>query len=192
MIPRPPRSTLFPYTTLFRSVTKSAPHDHLTAGPDCRVKGSARGRVGRAGGCPTIRGGIVSTAGVEIGAVIKSAPHDHLAAGPDCRVNASGRGCVGRAGGCPTIRAGIVSPAGVQIVIAVIIKIAAPDDHFTAGPYCRVLESLLGRVGGAGGSPLVCARRITRVGNFGKSVDHLPWRCYHRHRTERVDLRGFA
>src|SRR4051812_49939326 len=54
MIPRPPRSTLFPYTTLFRSVTKSAPHDHLTAGPDCRVKGSARGRVGRAGGCPTI------------------------------------------------------------------------------------------------------------------------------------------
>src|SRR5438876_12051998 len=27
MIPRPPRSTLFPYTTLFRSVRQESPHD---------------------------------------------------------------------------------------------------------------------------------------------------------------------
>src|SRR5687767_15662165 len=28
MVPRPPRSTLFPYTTLFRSLTVSSPHPH--------------------------------------------------------------------------------------------------------------------------------------------------------------------
>src|SRR5437763_11130854 len=36
MIPRPPRSTLFPYTTLFRSF------DHHT-----RLPGYARGKIGR-------------------------------------------------------------------------------------------------------------------------------------------------
>ena len=43
----------------------SAPDDHFTAGPHCRVNVSASGRVGRAGGCPTIRAGIVSPAGVQ-------------------------------------------------------------------------------------------------------------------------------
>ena len=43
----------------------SAPDDHFTAGPDCRVTVSASGRVGGAGGCPTIRAGIVSPAGVQ-------------------------------------------------------------------------------------------------------------------------------
>ena len=47
------------------SAACSAPDDHFTAGPDCRVNVSGRGRVGRAGGCPTIRAGIVSPAGVE-------------------------------------------------------------------------------------------------------------------------------
>ena len=42
----------------------SAPDDHFTAGPHCRVIASGSGRVGRAGGCPTIRAGIVSPAGV--------------------------------------------------------------------------------------------------------------------------------
>ena len=35
----------------------------------------------------------------------------------------------------------------------------APDDHFTAGPHCRVLVSGFGCVGGAGGRPAV-GRRI--------------------------------
>ena len=43
----------------------SAPNDHFTASPDCRVTASASGRVGGAGGCPTIRAGIVSPAGVQ-------------------------------------------------------------------------------------------------------------------------------
>ena len=41
----------------------SAPDDHFTADPDCRVTASGSGRVGCAGGYPTIRAGIVSAAG---------------------------------------------------------------------------------------------------------------------------------
>ena len=98
---------------MFKVPRRSAPDDHFAAGPDCRVTISASGRVGGAGGCPTIRAGIVSPAGVQTAAAVKSAPDDHFAAGPHCRVTDSGSGRVGGAGGCPTIRAGIVSPAGV-------------------------------------------------------------------------------
>ena len=161
----------------------STPDDHFAAGPDCRVislgqrarwwcwwlsnyrcwdcicrrcsnrltavirprrsfhcrstlpcDSIGRGRIGGAGGCPTIRAGIVSAAGVQI-VSCRSAPDDHFAAGPDCRVTVSGIGRVGGAGGCPTIGAGIVSAAGVQSAALVI---SAPDDHFTAGPHCCV------------------------------------------------------
>ena len=99
-----------------RLASSSTPDDHFTAGPHCRVTESGSGRVGRAGGCPTIRAGIVSPAGVQERQLRSSStPDDHFTAGPHCRVIGSGRGRVGRAGGCPTIRAGIVSPAGVQI-----------------------------------------------------------------------------
>src|SRR2546429_3593864 len=37
MIRRPPRSTLFPYTTLFRSVHTNLPHSQMNA-PQARVK----------------------------------------------------------------------------------------------------------------------------------------------------------
>ena len=67
---------------------------------------------------------------------------------------ASCRRRVGRAGRCPTICAGIVSPAGVQMCRS---RHSAPDDHFAAGPDCRVLISGSGRVGGAGGCPTVGA-----------------------------------
>ena len=46
----------------------STPDDHFTAGPDCRVRLSASGRVGGAGGCPTIRAGIVSPASIQTAA----------------------------------------------------------------------------------------------------------------------------
>src|SRR5438132_9090573 len=42
MIPRPPRSTLFPYTTLFRST-----HEHLAEPPHQRLGGGGEGLVGR-------------------------------------------------------------------------------------------------------------------------------------------------
>ena len=121
----------------------SAPDDHFAAGPDCRVRASAIGRVGGAGGCPTVCAGIVSPTSVQSVLMIMSAPDDHFTAGPDCRVTVSARGRVGRAGGCPTIRAGIVSPASVQIVKLPSEK-SAPDDHFTAGPDCRVIVRAVG------------------------------------------------
>ena len=101
---------------------------------------------------------------------IISTPDDHFSAGPDCRVTISGSGRVGGAGGCPTIRAGIVSPAGVQVLPS-----SAPDDHFAAGPDCRVSSSGKRGISGGRSRPrIICARRFTRVGNFGKSVDNLP------------------
>src|SRR5437879_10519581 len=53
MIPRPPRSTLFPYTTLFRSTTSSiTPARSARFGVSCRavrIMSSARGRPMRRG-----------------------------------------------------------------------------------------------------------------------------------------------
>src|SRR3712207_7808668 len=47
MIRRPPRSTLFPYTTLFRSAARAASHED---GPDrARARGRGIGRGGRCG-----------------------------------------------------------------------------------------------------------------------------------------------
>jgi hypothetical protein len=92
------------------STVLSAPDDHLAAGPHCRVSVSGIGRVGGAGGCPTVGAGGVSPTRVKI-AAIKAAPDNHFAAGPHCRVSVSAGGRAGGAGGCPTIGAGIVSPA---------------------------------------------------------------------------------
>src|SRR5256885_5541329 len=51
MIRRPPRSTLFPYTTLFRSGSGSRPR----AGRSTRVGGRVRGAAGRCGGASSDR-----------------------------------------------------------------------------------------------------------------------------------------
>ena len=60
------------------------PNDHFTTGPHCRVTGSSRGRVVRAGSCPTIRAGIVSPACVKSAERIisYSPPDDHFTASP--------------------------------------------------------------------------------------------------------------
>src|SRR5438067_9423337 len=47
MIRRPPRSTLFPYTTLFRSVHPAAPRGHRAAQGSRRVVQVRRGDAGR-------------------------------------------------------------------------------------------------------------------------------------------------
>ena len=67
-------------------------------------------------------------------------------------VTGSCGGRVGCASGCPTIGAGIVSASGVEKAAAVP---AAPNDHFTAGPDCRVRSFGHRRVGGAGGCPTI-------------------------------------
>jgi hypothetical protein len=64
------------------------PDNHFTTRPHYGVTVSCIGRVGGAGGCPTIRVGIVSPARVKSDRV-KATPDDHFTAGPDCRVTAS-------------------------------------------------------------------------------------------------------
>ena len=92
----------------------STPDNHFTAGPDCRVAGTDSGRVAQAGGCPTIREGIVSSAGVQSYRCCYFRPRRsfHCRSIPLCDPPASRR--VDSAGGGPTICAGIVSSAGVQ------------------------------------------------------------------------------
>ena len=99
---------------VFRSVAVlTAPHDHFTAGPNCRVICSGRGAVTGARGCPAIRIWIVSPAGIETVTVfITSTPHNHFTAGPHgCMHNSGRQARCARSG--PAIGARIVSSAGV-------------------------------------------------------------------------------
>src|SRR5256885_12789927 len=52
MIRRPPRSTLFPYTTLFRSAGKQHPAKGTAAGPDGPADGPGRPRCRTPGPAP--------------------------------------------------------------------------------------------------------------------------------------------
>src|SRR4029077_15605847 len=47
----------------------------------------------------------------------------------------------------------IVSPASVEI--AAVVGFSTPDDHFAAGPHCRVKYSGSGRLSDAGGRPTI-------------------------------------
>jgi len=112
----------------------SAPDNHFTASPHCRVNFSASGGASSAGRSPTVDARIVSPASIKIGAAVVSAPDDHFAAGPHCRVIISGIRRAGDTGRCPTVGAGVISCAGVQRSAVR----STPDDHFAAGPHCRV------------------------------------------------------
>src|SRR2546426_6484715 len=59
MIRRPPRSTLFPYTTLFRSrrVARLRPRHPLARGPRSDARDARRGEGGRPGGLSELHGG---------------------------------------------------------------------------------------------------------------------------------------
>jgi hypothetical protein len=64
-------------------------------------------------------------------------------------VTVSSTGFVSSAGGYPTIRDGKVFAAFVRLTNP------TPNDHFTAGPHCRVPVSDRGRIGCAGGCPTI-------------------------------------
>src|SRR5439155_20122547 len=104
-----------------------------------------------ASGPPTI-GALIFSPAIVQNQRIAATPNDHFTAAPYCRVTVSGLRRVSSASGCPTIRAGTISAAGVHIAALIAIRCPTPDEHLTAGPHRRVLESPLGRVGGAGGS----------------------------------------
>src|SRR6266576_6993070 len=117
----------------------SAPDNHFTTRPDCRVQTSAKRRVAKAGSYPTICNGIVSAA---CGEIVKreawffAAPDNHFSAGPNGCAATSRFGRVDRSSGGPSVRAGIVSPAGV------IAAVSTPDNHFSAGPHRPVTTSV--------------------------------------------------
>ena len=79
-------------------------------------------------------------------------------------MKASRRGSAGGAGSCPSIREGIVSTAGVENAEAIPVTTSAPDNHFGAGPDCRVIPPGFGRVVGGGRCPTVSARVISSAG----------------------------
>src|SRR6266542_886044 len=77
------------------------------------------------------------------------------------------------AGDYPVIGDRIVSPARVQqVTLNPIEVIAAPYDHFTAGPNCRVIYSANWRIDGAGRRPTVSSRIVTssRIQKIGVLV----------------------
>jgi hypothetical protein len=134
----------------------------LNVGPYCRVIGSAIGCAGRAGGCPAVGAGIISSAGVQIvtAAIIKiPSPDDHLATSPDCRVRAPRTWRVSSAGGCPGIPGGIIRAAGVQIAAGAVVS--APDNHFATRPDCRMILSAIRRADGASSCPTVGNRIVS-------------------------------
>src|SRR5207302_2049941 len=109
------------------------------AGPHCRVLKPGSGRVGEAGGCPTVGAGIVSTAGVQkAAAALSSAPDDHFTAAPDACVNESRARRIGGARERPAIRAGIVPSPRIDGETTVG---TAPYDHLTARPYRRARDT---------------------------------------------------
>ncbi len=85
------------------AVTSSTPNDHFTAGPDCRVAVSGRGRVRGAGGCPTVGAWVVPPASVKKRAATPSTPDDHLAASPNRCVEGSGSGGIGECRWSPRV-----------------------------------------------------------------------------------------
>ena len=113
-----------------------APDNHLVAGPNCRMIVSRNGCIGGARGGPAVSVGIVSPAGVEIGAVAKSAPDDHFTAGPHCRVIGPRIGRIGGVGGGPAVGAGIVSPAVLKYIGPVLQTHPRRSSRCQSRPLC--------------------------------------------------------
>ena len=151
------------------AAVKSAPDDHFTAGPDCCVMPSGSGRVGGAGGCPTVGAGIVPPAGVQISRR-RIRPRRSFRCRSTLLCDTFGQrarwwcwwlsNC--RCWDCISRRC---SKSYRQ---------SAPDDHFTAGPDRRVTASGSGRVGGAGGCPTVGAGIVSPAGVQKAAVTSAP------------------
>ena len=131
------------------------------ASPHCRVTVSGSGRVGRAGGRPTIGAGIVSPAGVQIDCCHPIHPRRsfHCQSRLPCeRIGQRARwscwwlsnypcwDCI-----CPPVLT-VVASAPPQTIIS------------AAGPDCCVTDSASGRVGRAGGRPTIRAGIVSPAG----------------------------
>ena len=93
---------------------KPTPNDHFSASPNGCMRISFSGRVRSRRGYPTVRAGIVSSAGVRrILGRKRSAPHDHFISTPHRRVTDAPFGRIDCAGSYPTVRRGVKFPARV-------------------------------------------------------------------------------
>ena len=102
------------------------------------MHGTGGGRVVQACSCPPIRTRIVSGACIQIVivAIVKiPSPNDHGIPAPHGRVRVSADGCVNGVGRHPTVIDRIVLASGVPVMIVTVVRIAAPDYHFTAVPH---------------------------------------------------------
>src|SRR6266481_4984612 len=88
-------------------------------------------------------------------------PNYHVAASPHRFGDRPGGRHAGSAGGYPAIHLRIVSAAGVQIVVVVIKKNPAPDDHLATGPDRHMACSGRGGTSDADGCPSIGAWTVT-------------------------------
>src|SRR5215211_1621597 len=196
MIRRPPRSTLFPYTTLFRAVAdRSAPG--VVAGGAEDVAGDHAVHLHAAGGKDEVaadpgRGGDGGLAGAEEDVLVDAAVDAGLA-GAGSQVAADLAGDGGAAGGDQGVAgdgAGHddLAAAGDQVAVDAAVDpdragggdqvaldgLAGGDDHLAAG--AADLAAQLGLLGGGGG----------RQGGEGDGEDD---ECLHRSAPSRATLK---
>ena len=177
------------FPPVFKSTAyrQSAPDDHFAAGPDRRVTASGSGRVGGAGGCPTIRAGIVSPAGVQRACqLIRPTRSFHCQSRLPCDLRAAG-----------------------ALVVLVAVQLFVPGLYlppvFNSRTHCQIhprrsfhcqsrlpcARSCIGRVGGAGGCPTIGARIVSPARIQIAAASHLrPRRSFHCRSTLRCDLSG--
>ena len=102
---------------------KTTPNNHFGPGPHGGRTRTGIRRVGRAGGCPTIRAWIGPSAGIEIdrAGVTNTAPDDHLTASPDVSTRGSGGWRVSCGGSYPTV--------GVWMDLPPVFVVSAPETY---------------------------------------------------------------
>ena len=141
------------------SEPSTAPDDHFTAGPHCGVS-TRRGRVGGAGGCPTVCAGIVSPASVQNDRPVPVRPRRSF----HCR---STLRCENRAVGAFVVLVAVqLSVPGLYLPPVFQKLPSIPPQTIISLPVqtavCKF--GLSGRVGGAGGCPTIRAGIVSPAG----------------------------
>ena len=128
------------------------------------------GDAGCAGGRPIISTKIISAAGIENAVVYLTPPQTIISLTVETAV------CLDRDRGRAVVLVAVQLSVPGSYLPPVLKRLPlfkpAPDDHSAAGPHCRVIDSRVGRVGGAGGCPTISARVISAAGikNVGMSI----------------------
>ena len=145
-----------PGVKIDKPASAPAPDDHFAAGPDSRGNVSGSRRVGGAGGCPTVRAGIVFAPGIEN--IWRGPIHPrrsfHCQSTLPCAKSVVGASVV--------LVAVQVSVLGLYLppVFKAQSSPSTPDDHFAAGPHCRM------KAPSAGAPVVLVAVQLSVVGLY--------------------------